>query len=409
MDYQTLRFIELRIELRTDSVRNSRPITNPSRTATKCAVLAQVARHPAQEVIPLTDIIRIPPGSYSRDKSTGEHDPCNCNDHPHRDDHRRREPVFAGAEPRGCLCRSAVFGQDRCGDHLAGERNKDRDKDEFIEIADDWDEVWDQINWAEDIANHEGCIQAGIPRDTWVAIRQVEGMRFGLEQSCVLLPGVQPRMFHHLLIRPSSVSHPPNERHHHHGTDRYRIMSLTSHATLVTWMNMMWKIGTTMADAKTSKSDEGTHDDDDLADLLNEIRVLLPGAQVLTAFLIILPFSQGFSQLNRTEQWVYLATFGCSLFSMVCFTSPAAQHRLERPLRDRDRFKRDATRAVIIGLVPLSCAWLLATHLVVNEIVGWLPGIVFPAVLALLIGTLWWIFPLWRRREHQERHSHGQG
>lgn len=115
--------------------------------------------------------------------------------------------------------------------------------------------------------------------------------------------------------------------------------------------------------------------EEDLSELLGELRVLLPGVQMLTGFLILLPFSQGFSKIGQNEQWVYLALFVCSVSSLVLFTAPAAQHRLERPLRDRIRFKHDATRLIIIGLAPLSLALILATHLIVTEVIGKVAGL----------------------------------
>ncbi|MGC5083434.1 DUF6328 family protein, partial [Escherichia coli] len=81
-----------------------------------------------------------------------------------------------------------------------------------------------------------------------------------------------------------------------------------------------------------------------LSDLLNELRILLPAAQLLTAFLITLPFNSGFSQIVESEKWIFLATFCCSLTSLVLFAAPAVQHRLLRPLRDRSRFKTLASR-----------------------------------------------------------------
>ncbi len=143
---------------------------------------------------------------------------------------------------------------------------------------------------------------------------------------------------------------------------------------------------------------EGTHHDGDLSDLLQELRILLPGAQVLTAFLIILPFSTGFAKIQRTEQWVYVATFACSVVSLALFTAPAAQHRLERPLRDRERFKRDATRLIILGLIPLSVAVVLATQLVVNEAIGRDVGFVVAAIVGSVIALTWWLLPLNHRR-----------
>jgi hypothetical protein len=141
------------------------------------------------------------------------------------------------------------------------------------------------------------------------------------------------------------------------------------------------------------------HSDGDLGDLLQELRVLLQGVQVLTGFLIILPFSEGFSRVAQGEQIVYLVLFLCVLTSLVLFSAPAAQHRLLTPLSDRVQFKRSATRLIIIGLVPFSISLALATHFVVNEVAG--PNIAHVAALlvAVVIGTLWWYVPLVRRRQ----------
>lgn len=142
-------------------------------------------------------------------------------------------------------------------------------------------------------------------------------------------------------------------------------------------------------------SGEGEFGDGDLSDLLQELRILLPGAQTLTAFLIILPFNAGFAQIRREEQFVYVATFLCSLISLVFFAAPAAQHRLQRPLRDREAFKNRANRLVIAGLVFLSVALTLATQLVLDEVLrrawaSWAAA----GLVAALIAAVWWLLPL---------------
>ena len=134
--------------------------------------------------------------------------------------------------------------------------------------------------------------------------------------------------------------------------------------------------------------------DGDLTDLLSELRVLLPGTQTLTAFLIILPFQGGFSEIRDYEKTIYVITFICSVLSLVLFVAPAAHHRLQRPLRDREGFKNLATRLVIAGLVPLSIAIVLATQLVLSTVVSipWISWSV-PAVLGVFIVILWWVVP----------------
>lgn len=139
-------------------------------------------------------------------------------------------------------------------------------------------------------------------------------------------------------------------------------------------------------------------EDGDLSDLLEELRILLPGAQTLTAFLIILPFNGGFSEIREEEKIVYVVTFLCSVIALVLFTAPAAHHRLQRPLRDREGFKNRATNLMIAGMVPLSIAIVLAVQLVLSTVFPqpWLswPG---AGAIALLLLVLWWLAPVrWR-------------
>lgn len=124
-----------------------------------------------------------------------------------------------------------------------------------------------------------------------------------------------------------------------------------------------------------------------------ELRILLPGAQMLTAFPIILPFNQGFARIQRAEQWVYLVTYVCAIGSLVCLRAPAAQHRIERPLRRPVRFKQLANRLIVAGLAFLS----LVTHLVVTMVIGGLPALLITALVALAIVTTWWLLPVVRK------------
>ena len=135
-----------------------------------------------------------------------------------------------------------------------------------------------------------------------------------------------------------------------------------------------------------------------MSDLLQELRVLLQGVQVLTGFLIVLPFSEGFSRVSESEKKVYLVLFLCVLVSLVLFSAPAAQHRLLSPLRDRVIFKRGSTRLVVAGMVPFSAALVLATHFVLDEVASDRVRDIASLFAALVIAILWWIAPLVRRR-----------
>lgn len=156
----------------------------------------------------------------------------------------------------------------------------------------------------------------------------------------------------------------------------------------------------------TSRKIDAEDQDGDFSDMLSELRVLIPGSQTLTAFLIILPFNNGFAQIRDEEKIVYVVTFLCAIASLICFTAPAAQHRLQRPLLDREKFKNLATRYIIIGLMPLSLALVLATQLVLSQVIAalWFSWAMAGA-LACMIAALWWLIPLNRRRNPEASHN----
>lgn len=159
-----------------------------------------------------------------------------------------------------------------------------------------------------------------------------------------------------------------------------------------------------MPDQSTLSPEDSERGDGDLTDLLGELRVLLPGAQTLTAFLVILPFNGGFAEIREEEKIVYAITFICSVISLIIFTAPAAQHRMQRPLRDREEFKNLASRLIVIGLIPLSMAIVLSAQLVMSEVVvNRLLSWSIAAGLGLLIIALWWIMPRIRHNDLASR------
>lgn len=150
-----------------------------------------------------------------------------------------------------------------------------------------------------------------------------------------------------------------------------------------------------MAKQPTSKNQTASENDADLSDLLQELRVLLPGTQTLAAFLIILPFTEGFDRLQGTGRVVYVATFVLALIALVLFTAPAAHHRLQRPLKDRAAFKEKSTKIMIAGLIPFSLALILSADLTVsialnNELIGLLAA----SIVSLFLLVMWWILPI---------------
>lgn len=142
------------------------------------------------------------------------------------------------------------------------------------------------------------------------------------------------------------------------------------------------------------------HGDGDLSDMLSELRILLPGAQMLTAFLILLPFNGGARGVIEGQRYVFLATFFCALTSLVLLSAPAIQHRLMRPLISKARFKRMASRQIVAGSGALGIAFILGTNMVISEVFGYFSGVLSGGIMAFLILSIWWALPLYLKRRH---------
>ena len=145
------------------------------------------------------------------------------------------------------------------------------------------------------------------------------------------------------------------------------------------------------------EQDKESQRDGDLGDMLQELRILLQGAQVMTAFLTILPFNSVFASIVASEKWVFISTYLCSITSLILLTAPAAAHRIERPLKDREKFKTFASRMMVVALVFLSLTLVLGSQLVVSQVFTERAGIFAACGVAVVVLLFWWIVPLLRK------------
>ncbi len=110
----------------------------------------------------------------------------------------------------------------------------------------------------------------------------------------------------------------------------------------------------------------GVQVDRELIELLNELRVALPGVQVLFAFLLILPFSQGFREVTSAQRAVYFGAFVCTAVATVLFIAPSSYHRLQFRQRDKERMLLSANKMAIAGTAFLALAILGVVFLIVG-------------------------------------------
>ena len=142
--------------------------------------------------------------------------------------------------------------------------------------------------------------------------------------------------------------------------------------------------------------DERERTDRQMAELLQELRVALPGVQILFAFLLTVPFAQGFQRVTAFQKDLYFATLMCTAVSTACLIAPTATHRLRFHQRDRRYVIEVAHTLTIGGLAFLALAILLAVSLITDYLFDAPARWIWPALIALVIAVLWFIRPLLR-------------
>ena len=144
--------------------------------------------------------------------------------------------------------------------------------------------------------------------------------------------------------------------------------------------------------------DEKRRQERELTELVNELRVALPGVQVLFSFLLIVPFSQLFGRTSDFERGIYLTTLLLAAAASALLIAPSAQHRLLFRRGYKERMLFTANRIAIAGIGCLGLAIIGAVLLVTHVLFGLIPAAVTASCAGLVIGWAWYLLPL-RNRE----------
>jgi hypothetical protein len=137
--------------------------------------------------------------------------------------------------------------------------------------------------------------------------------------------------------------------------------------------------------------------DRELIEFLNELRVALPGVQVLFAFLLIVPFSNGYSKMTHLQKDVYFATFLCAAVATALLIAPSAQHRLEWRQHDKEHLLVVSNRLAIAGTVFLALAMTGAVFVVTDVLFESASAGLIAAGNAVVFAWFWYAMPLLRR------------
>lgn len=128
--------------------------------------------------------------------------------------------------------------------------------------------------------------------------------------------------------------------------------------------------------------------------LLQELRVVQTGVQLLTGFLLTLPFQQRFSLLDDTMQIVYLATVSASVLSTALLIAPVGMHRLLFRRHRLATLVSAAHRFAYAGLALLGLAVTGMTVIIFYAVVGLTPALVAGACALLLFAGFWFVLPI---------------
>jgi hypothetical protein len=144
--------------------------------------------------------------------------------------------------------------------------------------------------------------------------------------------------------------------------------------------------------------------DRQLDQLLNELRVAMPGVQVLFAFLLAVPFQQRFGQVTDFQKTVYFVTLLAATAASALFIAPTAFHRLMFKARDKPHLIAISSRLAVAGLACLAVAMNGAVLLVTDVLFHGTTVTITVALTASLYIGLWFVLGLVRRLGKERSH-----
>jgi hypothetical protein len=154
---------------------------------------------------------------------------------------------------------------------------------------------------------------------------------------------------------------------------------------------------------------KGERLDRELMELLQELRVVLPGVQVLLAFLLTAPFQQRFAQLPGTLRNAFFASIACATVATALLIAPSAHHRLRWREGEKERLLPLANREAIWGTVFLATAIVLALYVITNVLYATWIALLTAALTVAVFAWLWYALPLLGGSSRQQPPSGPEG
>ena len=154
-------------------------------------------------------------------------------------------------------------------------------------------------------------------------------------------------------------------------------------------------------------ADGGDHESDDerrnrqLIELLNELRLAVPGVQMLFGFLLAVPFSARFASVTHLQRGLYLLSFLSAGAATLCLIAPTSIHRIEWRHGQKQQLIDLSNGLAIAGTLFLAIAISAAITFVIDFLLGSAWAALIGGASVLLFAALWYLVPLvrlWRTR-----------
>ena len=137
--------------------------------------------------------------------------------------------------------------------------------------------------------------------------------------------------------------------------------------------------------------------DRELIELLNELRVTLPGVQVLFAFLLTVPFANRFQQVTELQKSVYFVALLSAAAGCVFLIAPTPYHRIRFRDRDKEALIRTGNAFALVGTAFLAIGITSAVFLITDFIFNTGAALAVSAVVGVVITGIWYVLPLARK------------
>jgi uncharacterized membrane protein len=131
-----------------------------------------------------------------------------------------------------------------------------------------------------------------------------------------------------------------------------------------------------------------------LIELLNELRIVLPGITVLFGFLLAVPFARGWTRVTTFQRDVFIVAFLSTAVSIAFLIAPSSYHRIRFRHGDRERMLTISNRLSIAGITAAAVALAAVVLLVTDYVISRTFAIVATASLVVLVAALWYGLPL---------------